>query len=292
MIDLPRIGIALKRMVLHDPYAPVRPYDLLKAGAAGLVLFYVGILSLIWALARDKEARPVLFNLLAGSALCVFFSVLLSYPGQQERYMPFYVGLLPATAWVFRGWKAFPWRAIPFALLIVTVWITDFTSYASAAEPGAENAAVARLLALKPVFRPHSIVALVSGTDELYVFQGRFPFHPLSLMVMGKVYRVTEATSPDSPRWRQAFAQLAWQTWREDGDVWISRRLLAETPQPDWGWAEGDDPYLTWRDIPPFFRAFVFDSEVGGTDGFARIARIPGNQALLDSTLAAPVRSR
>jgi hypothetical protein len=284
MLDMGQMGLTIKRLLLHDPYAQVGIADVFRNGLWKLALFYLGLLSLVWTLVRDRAARPVLYTLLMGGGLALFFAIVLTYPGQQERWMPFFVGLLPATAWVFRSRRSFRASTLPFAILLAVTWVTDFTFYKSVGEPGVENSTVARLLVLKAMVTPQSTVSLVSGSDDINDFRGRYPFNHYSRLFGPLLYVVTEASSGSSPRWRQSFAARTLLTWQNNGDMWISKRLLAERPMPDWKWAEGDDPYLRWRDIPVFFRGFAFDGDTAGTDGFLRIARNPQNRTLLDKT--------
>jgi hypothetical protein len=98
-----------------------------------------------------------------------------------------------------------------------------------------------------------------------------------------QIYVLVIPGNADSDRWPQAFARRAMRTSQEGGEVWISKRMLSARPLADWSWTEGEDPLLKWRDIPDFFRRFTFDGDVGGTDGFLRVARVPANQSLLDA---------
>jgi hypothetical protein len=88
-----------------------------------------------------------------------------------------------------------------------------------------------------------------------------------------------------TPFWRQETAELALRAWGDGGEVWLSRRLLADAPHPAGTWAEGDDPRLSWPDIPAFFRRFRTDQEVGGADGFVRVERGGDNERLLREAL-------
>ena len=54
----------------------------------------------------------------------------------------------------------------------------------------------------------------------------------------------------ENAHWREHFGRRIVAVWDKGGDVWIAKRLLAETPRPEWTWVEGDDKYLSWRDYP------------------------------------------
>ena len=285
MLDLGDTGLAFKRYLLHDPYARVGVVDLLRTGLWKMVLFYIGVFSLIWTLMDDRDSRPVLITLLAGGCLGVFFSISLNYAGQQERWMPFFVGLLPATAYVFRSYRTFRLSALPFAILLVTTCVTDFIKYRSVTSPDGKDPRFERLLALEPLLVPNSMIGILSGADEVNTAAGEHPFHRLGRLATKDVYIVTEPSSALSPYWPRRFAGRGLETWLNNGDVWISKRLIAEAPLIAWGWAEGDDPNLVWRNISAYFRACVVDGDEGGADGFVRIERTPENLMRLNGTV-------
>jgi hypothetical protein len=48
---------------------------------------------------------------------------------------------------------------------------------------------------------------------------------------------------------------------------------------------EGDDPRVTWQEIPDFVGQFNYDRENPLVDGFRRIARSDSNQKMLRAQL-------
>ena len=281
MIELDKTGIELKRLLLKDPYNPVSVRDVMHTSLWKLGLFYTGMAWLVWLLARDKEAWMVLLPFLLTVGLMLFLALVLFEPGQPERWMPGYPIVLAAVAFAFRAPKALSWRTIPLALFLAVIAANNVMAYATSGEPGADNATVARMMAIKPVLRPNSMVTLVSINDGITGFFGRFPFHPLNPLNSSETmqfYFLTEASNANSATWPQRFATHALEAWQNNGDVWISKRVLASRPLVDWDWVEGDDRYLRWRDISTFFAPFTFDGDVGGADGFVRIAHVPENQ--------------
>jgi hypothetical protein len=87
-------------------------------------------------------------------------------------------------------------------------------------------------------------------------------------------------------RFRQVCAAEVANAWQHGGDVWISRRLIAERPLPEWDWVEGDTAGVGWRDLSGYYRQFATDAETGGADGFLRIAADPENRLLLASYIS------
>jgi hypothetical protein len=81
--------------------------------------------------------------------------------------------------------------------------------------------------------------------------------------------------------WRQNLAARTLQVWRNGGEVWVSKRVWSSRPMRSWNWAEGDDPRVSWKELPQFFSTLHTDAESGGTDGFRRLARDQQNLAAL-----------
>jgi hypothetical protein len=66
--------------------------------------------------------------------------------------------------------------------------------------------------------------------------------------------------------------------------VWISKRFLAEQPEPAWNWTEGDDKRIAWKDLFPFFRSLSFSAETGGPDGFLKLDDSQRNKDVLTAS--------
>lgn len=70
--------------------------------------------------------------------------------------------------------------------------------------------------------------------------------------------------------------------------MWVSERLLAEAPFPEWGWVEGDDRAIRWAQVPEFCRKFQYDKKLGNSDGFVRLAPTQTNRAVLERMITHP----
>jgi len=293
LMDLDKTGIELKRLVLKDPYNPVRPRDVLHTSLWKLGVFYAGMAWLVWVLFRQRDGWIALLPFLLSAGLLLFLGVVLFEPSAPERWMPGFPVLLAAVAFAFRGPRRLSARTIPLAAFLAVIAVNNLVAYATPGEPGADDPTVARVLALKPVVRPNSIVTLISLNDGITGFFLRFPFHPTNPMNSAEpmqFYFLTEAGNASSARWRQNFATHGLKAWQDGGDIWLSKRALAPRPLLDWDWVEGDDPYLSWPQISKFFAPFTLNGDVGGADGFVRIARVPENQQRLEAA-AAPMPS-
>jgi hypothetical protein len=143
-----------------------------------------------------------------------------------------------------------------------------------------------RQRAIAAQMRPNSTVITVDYRDDLSYAQARYPFHaafrpPLPL------WEATEAGTLRARVWPSLFANKVLQTWTSGGDVWVTKRTLAERPNPSWRWVEGEDPNLRWVDLPSFFRKLESAREVGGEDGFFLVAPTAANRQFLEQTAAA-----
>jgi hypothetical protein len=87
----------------------------------------------------------------------------------------------------------------------------------------------------------------------------------------------------NAAQWRSSFAEQALDAWRTGGRVWLTRRALSTRPEADWGWVEGEDARLHWRDFNEFFSRFDAGQSVGGSDGFVELPATDHNRALLES---------
>ena len=125
--------------------------------------------------------------------------------------------------------------------------------------------------------RPGDMVAVISFWDPLY----RVP--PLLLLDSQAqpdfwVYDVIEVASTRVFHWRQEFAAQALAKWSQGKQVWLSTRLLADTPLPEWKWVEGDTGRVKWSEVRDFFRSMAVQSRVGGADGFVLLTDGPRNE--------------
>lgn len=287
LLEIGPSGLALKRFIFHDQYAHVGLRELIQAGLLKIPFFYAMFGVLIWLILRDKAGRPFIVALSVSWLLLIFFAVVLFEPSSAERFLPTFGATIPAVAFALR--KDAPGKVgkTLLAALLSLIAINNFVMYRTKAEPGPENPAVARLIALKPASKPANFLTLVTLDDDISIFLARFPFHPLRADGV-KFYLLTEPSVRTSATWRQSFAVKALDAWKHGGEVWISKRATADQPIPEWGWVEGDDPYLKWHDFPDFFRQLSTDSDLGGGDGFWRIAHTPSNENFLQQAAVMP----
>ncbi len=107
-------------------------------------------------------------------------------------------------------------------------------------------------------------------------------FGPLSLLnpINGDLDFVPAITlgHTGTPLWRKGLTEEILAKWREGGNVWVTRRVLAVRPRSAWSWTEGEDPRVSWTDINGFFAELDMGPPVGTEDGFMLLRPTPKNE--------------
>jgi hypothetical protein len=261
-LEVGNVGIDFKRFLLHDPYAPVSAVSLLLAGTWKLVLAYttLGAISVKLFLGSGRDRRMLIFLLLA--FLPVFAFGIKWAGGEMERYIATFPALILAGVCAMNSRSA----AIPrilgvlflCALVIVNVsyelrWAQDaqeraLLKRASALASLPEGSCVVFLQA-DPLFGFVSFASVVPASQE--------PVRPLNAKI------VVMVGSSDVTEWRRDFASTSVMSWQNGKEVWIFRGLLENAPERKWGWVEGADPSVKWKDLYAFFNRLQ-TSEVSG----------------------------
>jgi hypothetical protein len=126
-------------------------------------------------------------------------------------------------------------------------------------------------------------IATLMEADPLNVLP---QVHPLDLRLRPNHFRVRSAVAAGTTQvktWQRDFGDTALESWRNGNEVWISKRLRAATPKPEWRWVEGENGVLWWKDIRDYFSSFETDRDTPGEDGFLRVPNSPVNQGLVSS---------
>jgi hypothetical protein len=275
-------GLFLKRFVLKDPYAPVS-----LGGLVGhlwkLILFYVLALPLTWCLSRAASGRRVFWICAAATIPMLAFAIFVFEPGSQERFLPLYPFVCLGVALLLSepGKRMFA-PAIAGAFLAAAFAI-NVSAYWKPAVEARIAPEVARVESLQGRVSKNSMVAMVTLGDSAYQFTNQFPLHAVNRRGALPVYDVVEIANVRVTTWKQDFAKHALETMQRSETVWVSSRLLAERPDPAWNWNEGDDPRISWKDLPPFFRSLSYSEPVGGADGFLKLTPSEDNIRKLEA---------
>lgn len=274
-------GVVWKRFLFHDPYAPVRPQNLLQSSLVLMAVFYFGLLLLIYTLARSNKGRVFLILLTIAALPVLYFAVFLLEPSSIERFMPVFPFYFIALGYQLDStWPNLKQRNLaliyPAVLILFSLAIYNNRSVERHWEP-----ARVRLEALKQQLPTGSTVALLGNWDEVLLFAKDNPLHD----TFSQSLDLWVVLVPANERifiWRELFAARVLEAWRGSREMWVSERLLAESPLPDWGWVEGDDRAIRWIQVPEFCRQFQYDKKIGSPDGFVRLAATEMNRALLE----------
>jgi hypothetical protein len=282
-IDLGDDTLLLKRYVFHDPYTHVDLVHILSAtGTIKLILFYIYAGALVFLLGRKPGGRRILSLLAAAAVPVLVFAVVLFEPGGTEKYMPAYPFFFLAVAWALLiGDRRNPAVWIMSAFLIEVICLGNIYAKEDSHRTGAYRAYLARMDALDSRAHPDSMIAVINFWDPLY----RVPaLRLLDTQAQPRnlwVYDVIEVASARVFHWRREFARDALARWSQGKQVWISSRLLADRPSPEWKWVEGDTGRIKWTALTEFFRSFDIQARVGASDGFVLLANDPRNTGRL-----------
>jgi 4-amino-4-deoxy-L-arabinose transferase-like glycosyltransferase len=274
-LDLGDDTLLLKRYVFHDPYTPISIGRVLFAvGTIKVLLFYLYVGAVVLVLWNQPGGRGILLLLAAGAVPVLIFAVTLFEPGATERYLPVYPFLFLAAACALPAgggsYRMLHWGMVVF--LIGVLCAGNFYAKAGWRGAAAYRAFLARKNAIEAQAQPESMVAVINFWDPLY----RFP--PLRLLDSQAqprnlwVYDVIEVASTRVFHWRQEFAANVQARWSQGRQVWLSNRLLADKPLPEWKWVEGDTGRVPWSALREFFRSLDVASGAGGDDGFVLVA--------------------
>jgi hypothetical protein len=171
-------------------------------------------------------------------------------------------------------------KTVVAAFLIAMVLVNVRTMSAPAIS-AARHRVAERNQRLHEVLEPRSLVAVLNNQDELYQLNTHTP---ADLMTIAEAtttwWDIVEPLNERVPRWKADLGAHAAKAWDGQGAFWISKRLWAPRPRPEWYWAEGDDPRIAWKDLPLFFNQLDVDGEVQEDDGFYRIPPTAKNRRL------------
>jgi hypothetical protein len=276
-------GIIMKRFAFGDPYAPVSAANLIYTGLWKVVVVSLASAGLAMALVRRRETWPALAVLLCGVLPTLGFAVFLFETAEPARYQPAYPSLLVAICAVLLlpGVVRAPRWCL--AVLLITMALVNLKAYAW--DLRAEALRVAERAMLVHEHTVHGGVAFITSfRDPLSAYVQKLPFSPLNRRGALPLFHVIEPGSARVPGWRRDVACRMLQVWDAGGEVWVSDRLVAARPKPEWNWAEYDDSRVHWVDLPAFFTRLERDSHIGGADGFLRAANTSRNRTDLHAT--------
>lgn len=276
-VDLGQFGLRLKQFLLKDPFARVTVADLLGETLWKIALFYLALLG-IFALLRKPDGRRDLLPFLVAFAGNMVLALLVYEGGSPERYLPCFPFFFMAAALCLSRPEASRLARIPVYLLFVLVIVGNISASSAAVVHEPADRAAARVSAILPL-PPESMIFTVAD-DSVSNLYSNAPFHEIfrrAGFVSGGVY----LPMLNSATWKRDFSKTVLSVWDKGGDVWITTRVWSPQPRRDWNWSEGDDPIIRWKTIVDFFSPFEHTPPGTMDDGFVKLIRSAGNQALL-----------
>lgn len=252
-----------------------------------LIVVYAFLFIVLLELARRKEVRTcgqeLLPVLLAAALPVLFFAIVLFEAGPPERYLPVFPILFLGAAHIVGYHRRFS-RALILTFFVLMLAVNS-VALSRAGSRGRWSATSAKLVLLERLSSHQDLLWVVSYQDDVFRMSEERPFDPLQLRAP-YIRVVAELQSRSLAEWRQNVAAIILQSWRNGRQVWISKRLLASEPKPEWNWVEGDDTRIRWSDFPAFFRPLQTTASCCGEDGYVLLAKTPGNRLLLESLAA------
>jgi hypothetical protein len=148
-----------------------------------------------------------------------------------------------------------------------------------------QEAVTERVSELHGRIKPHSRVMLVTWQDELVNFSRSFPFNPLNRAGELSVGALVTPGTTIVIEWRREFAAETMKVWNQNGEMWVSKRVINVRPRPEWNWVEGDDRRISWIDFYKFFSQLQLGDTAGGEDGFILVPENEQNRRILEAQL-------
>lgn len=289
-INMDNDGLLFKRFLINDPFNHVSALELLRYSLWKFVMFYLFLLAVAGNLLSSGRKR-ILVYLVVSSIPVIAFAILFD-GGAVERYLPLYPFLFIVLALSLNGGRVrLPLTVITLGFVLIAsinnaIALSTFTLSAQ------QQRTALRIHDLQTRLKPNSRIYTVNWQDDLVNFNRSFPFNPVNLNGGLSVDSLVTPGTIQVTRWREEFSSRVLTAWERGGDVWISVRSLSDRPQPDWNWAEGADPNISWKEFRPFFAENLDQGEtVGDTDGFFLLPPTTRNKEFLKSLTALPQKS-
>ena len=268
LIDLGFSGILMKRFAFHDPYNPVRISELVIKALVPVALFWLLVGAILAACIGNAKTRPALIVFLVVAGPLFWFAIVVLEPSSPERFLPvlpFFL-LLVALLWQVEGKRAVCARSAA----IVFVCLLPILNGPTFLKGLGESSEINRRL---EDFRDRA-----ERADEIVSLTISDPIASKPLLV--ESFPMVDVGNASAAHWRELFSAEVLNRWKNGIDVWVQKSMFLSRPPRVSGWVEGDDPRVTWREIPDFVGQLNYDRETPSVDGFRRIARSDSNQKM------------
>jgi hypothetical protein len=278
-------GVLFKRYLVKDPYAPVSLASLIGVGVLKLGLFYLALGVSAVRLVQDVVGRRTLAALMLTAVPVLGFAIYWQ-GGDAERYLALYPLLFAAWGLCLSNPARFAWAVrLPVMALMVLMAVINVPILSVSARDARSAAMARRAGEFLTTDGPKRRVFVVDQNDDLLKLGQEMSADTRRRSLASGIIMLGY---DETPRWREGFARRAAHLWDQGAEVWVSRRALADRPDPSWRWVEGDDLRVKWKDLPQFFGSLEYGRTVGGEDGFLLLPRSQANQRRLGIPAAPP----
>jgi hypothetical protein len=253
--------------------------DLIGIMALDMVLFYGSLAVLTLCLWRSATGKRVL--LLAAFVAIPHFALAMAYEsGDPSRYIPLLTVLWLAFGYCVASGKLRTGTRVCLALLCCAPGVANLAKELRSS-PAAEEARVAALASAPKT----DLFYVLNLRDSLWRSAYPSTFQPAIFRI--PQLRTLDSNGARSSSWRSDFACMTLTSWENGGEIWITRRVLANIPERSWMWIEGDEPGNPWEGLHRFFAGLERGEERGGVDGFFLLAKTDRNSSVLENSLPA-----
>lgn len=251
--------------------------EMVRIGVWKAILVYSVLAMTVIGLWRVRQGRRLLVCLLAIVLPLGYFAAFLFEASPPERYMAAFPLLFLGFSWIMADRQGvFAPLVLPmcFACLLVSN-VSAMYRFRSEADL---SSAQERLRSINQRVTPNDCIVLLTYSDGVLRLVNSKPFDSISrnryLFYVGVPWG---AAKPEL--WIRDLARRVQSVWEHGGHIWVSNRLLANSPDIGWGWVEGDDPRIRYVEFSAFFRSLNLGESIGGVDGFSEIARTEQNES-------------
>jgi len=283
LIDLGGEGATYKRYLRHDPYNPVAGADLFRSSLWKLLLCYLFLASFLLTLLRSTNRWKFVGLLFVNFIPTIIFALFVFEAGDTSRYIITLPLLFLVVAYSLCHERSYAWFKYLAVFVIAILIITNVRAMSASMLRVREERNVRRVDELLPLLKPDSIVVVSHLQDDLANFTRDFLFSPVNRNNNLHYTAVLAINTSQVDHWKQDSARQITKVWSQNGDVWLTKRLLSPRPRLDWNWVEGDDPRVSWTDLYNYFSRFETGKAVGGDDGFVLLLPSERNKELLAS---------
>jgi hypothetical protein len=281
-IDLGGEGGLFKRYLKHDPFNPVRLSDLLWSSVYKLVFTYIFLFCVLINLLRSRRGKLLAALLLVDVLPTIIFALFVFEAGDMSRYVAALPLIFLAIGYAICSDESLRWTKFVIVGFILVSAVTNVRAMALPTLAQREQRVERRISPLLPLLKPGSRVVTSHLLDEVNNFTRDFLFNPINRSGALRYYAVVTLNTSQVDHWQQDFAKTVLDVWNDNGDVWVSKRLLSQTPKAEWNWVEGDDSRVSWKDLNNFFLQFDFEKETIEEDGFLLLSRSQRNQWIVN----------